>query len=241
MDLQLSEDNIHRTENLRQRLQLRQKSSRVEFGECFCSDPTDIESTIRLSCLCLVHRKCLVSYLRNGMEDRLALIGTMRRMKQLGFLCPYAGANTCAATGVDSSGFINIDDLEILLLTADRNDGKVSSEDALSSNEIQKLQGWITEDLQLNVGSFLVSSVSAKNRIALTANGSNSKISGDNQPPQEQIDSTDVFIAATTKACPTCKFSITHWHGHSCHHITPAGGCPKCKVGFCKFSIHTIP
>lgn len=220
----LSSHNVQ-AENLRQRLLLRQKSNRVVHSECFCSDPTDIDTTVRLSCLCLVHRQCLVSYLRIGMEDRFALVSTMRRMKQIGFICPYAGAHTCAATGGigDSSGFINIADLEKLLETADRKDGNVSAEDALSSEDIQKLQRWVAEDMPLGVDS----SVPTTNLSTLAANGTNSKVS-------DEIDTTDVFITATTKPCPNCKFSITHWHGHSCHHISPAGGCPKCKVGFCK-------
>lgn len=229
MDLSHSSDNIHR-------LLLRQKSNRVVHSECFCCEPTDIETTVRLSCRCLVHRQCLVSYLRIAMEDRLALVGTMQRMKQIGFICPYAGAHTCAATGEigGSSGFINIADLEKLLQTADRKDGVVSAEDALSSEEIQKFQGWVAEDMPLGVDSRMLASALTTNLSTLFANGTNAKISADSLQSQEQVDTTDVFIAATTKPCPNCKFSITHWHGHSCHHISPAGGCPKCKVGFCK-------
>eukprot|EP01036_Dinobryon_divergens_P027034 gene27034-35743_t len=169
------------------------------------------------------------------MEDRLALVGTMQRMKQIGFICPYAGAHTCAATGEigGSSGFINIADLEKLLQTADRKDGVVSAEDALSSEEIQKFQGWVAEDMPLGVDSRMLASALTTNLSTLFANGTNAKISANSLQSQEQVDTTDVFIAATTKPCPNCKFSITHWHGHSCHHISPAGGCPKCKVGFC--------
>jgi len=29
------------------------------------------------------------------------------------------------------------------------------------------------------------------------------------------------FIKATSKPCPTCGYAISHFHGHSCHHISP--------------------
>ena len=37
-------------------------------------------------------------------------------------------------------------------------------------------------------------------------------------------DLTSVYIIATTKPCPSCGFRATHYHGHACHHISPAGG-----------------
>ena len=43
----------------------------------------------------------------------------------------------------------------------------------------------------------------------------------------------DAYIAATSKPCPNCKFAITHWHGHACHHIMPGSGCPNCGTHFC--------
>lgn len=42
------------------------------------------------------------------------------------------------------------------------------------------------------------------------------------------------FIAlfeATSKACPSCSFRQTHYHGHHCHHVKE--GCYKCKMHFC--------
>ena len=49
---------------------------------------------------------------------------------------------------------------------------------------------------------------------------------------------TDILILSTTKACPSCGFRSTHYHGHQCHHITPArppkrGGCPNCHINYC--------
>lgn len=45
------------------------------------------------------------------------------------------------------------------------------------------------------------------------------------------------FVRATSKRCPSCNTHLTHFHGHSCHHISPVGakggGCPFCHVHFC--------
>ena len=48
--------------------------------------------------------------------------------------------------------------------------------------------------------------------------------------PPDKEDSTDLYIRATTKACPNpdCGFRSTHYHGHSCHHVRE--GCSNCKV-----------
>ena len=44
---------------------------------------------------------------------------------------------------------------------------------------------------------------------------------------------TTTAIAATTKPCPKCGAGVSHYHGHSCHHISPSGGCPSCGQHFC--------
>lgn len=31
------------------------------------------------------------------------------------------------------------------------------------------------------------------------------------------------YVAATSKRCPSCNVPFTHYHGHSCHHISPVG------------------
>ena len=45
------------------------------------------------------------------------------------------------------------------------------------------------------------------------------------------------FVVATSKPCPSCSTPLSHFHGHSCHHISPVGerggGCPACHVHFC--------
>ncbi len=53
---------------------------------------------------------------------------------------------------------------------------------------------------------------------------------------------THRLIAATTRPCPGCSVSMTHYFGHYCHHITPgdgslrgpgSGGCRNCGTHFC--------
>lgn len=47
---------------------------------------------------------------------------------------------------------------------------------------------------------------------------------------------TEAFIELTTRACPNraCRQRISHFHGHGCHHISPASdGCPHCHTHFC--------
>ena len=44
---------------------------------------------------------------------------------------------------------------------------------------------------------------------------------------------SDVFIKLTSKLCPHCSTSTTHFHGHGCHHIMPGGGCPSCHKHWC--------
>lgn len=50
----------------------------------------------------------------------------------------------------------------------------------------------------------------------------------------EKVDVTERSIMATTKPCPKCNYRVTHWHGHSCHHISPStNGCPECHTHWC--------
>lgn len=45
---------------------------------------------------------------------------------------------------------------------------------------------------------------------------------------------SEALINVTTKPCPKCGFRVSHWHGHSCHHISPeTRGCPQCHTHWC--------
>jgi hypothetical protein len=50
---------------------------------------------------------------------------------------------------------------------------------------------------------------------------------------RESTSKSDVLIQLTSKPCPSCTTSITHFHGHGCHHIKPGGGCPSCHTHWC--------
>jgi hypothetical protein len=45
--------------------------------------------------------------------------------------------------------------------------------------------------------------------------------------------STEQYIHATSKPCPSCQVQTTHWHGHACHHISPGKGCRNCGAHWC--------
>jgi hypothetical protein len=50
------------------------------------------------------------------------------------------------------------------------------------------------------------------------------------------------FIKATSKSCPTCAYAISHFHGHSCHHISPdTDGARLTSLNYClNFSYFTL-
>merc|ERR1712166_1498396 len=51
---------------------------------------------------------------------------------------------------------------------------------------------------------------------------------------KEKRDVTQRNIEATSKPCPKCSTRVSHWHGHDCHHISPATrGCPTCHTHWC--------
>lgn len=62
----------------------------------------------------------------------------------------------------------------------------------LSHEEVALLRSWITEKHQ-------------------------GVVRVDNNDPN----TLDPYVKATTKACPTCTFRSSHYHGHQCHHISP--------------------
>ena len=200
---------------------LLRQSSGSEQKECFCCEVVGNSPTtdVRLACNCLIHRQCLVTYLRSQLGDKIALLSTMDRLHQTGIICPYVTANACNGSGVTT--FISLTDLEILLSTAQistvvNSDNNVSEDYALSTDEIARFQRWIEEDR-----NSLLHKTNLKVEEPSVAKTST------------PADRTDEYITATTKPCPSCNMRVTHWHGHSCHHIQPGGGCPNCREPFC--------
>jgi len=59
-------------------------------------------------------------------------------------------------------------------------------------------------------------------------------------PACARPDGSAAFVDATSKGCPSCGSRITHFHGHSCHHISPStNGCPVCGMNFCYACLST--
>lgn len=206
---------------------LLRQSSCSEQRECFCSDAVgnDPEHDIRLACRCLIHRSCLISYIRSQLGDRAQLFAAMESAGQIGIICPYAGAGQCNAIGKEM--FISVKDMDQLVTSKVVDtvgaDKAALPEETLLPRELERLRVWIEEEKGSKVAE---SKINPEQEVA-------KKKEADKKKQAEMDLMTDVFIASTTKACPSCQFRVTHWHGHSCHHIQPSGGCPKCKVPFC--------
>ena len=202
---------------------LLRQSSASEQRECFCSDPVgmDISEDIRLACQCLVHRKCLITYLRVKMGDRVQIMSSMENARQRGIVCPYSGANTCNAVGAAS--FISLDDMTTLLSRTVVAEGSELPDDALAEFEVSRLRRWIEEE----------NGTHSNSEKDVTREKETSSTLKKELSVQQEAETSDLYIISTTKSCPNCEFRVTHWHGHSCHHIQPGAGCPKCKVPFC--------
>ena len=168
---------------------------------CFCFEAVDPTQDFQLKCGCLVHRNCLVQYLRAKLGDKAAVLSTSEGLNRFCVSCPYAVAGTCKSAEVINA--ISMATLEQLAVHS----GAPNSDEILSHEEIARVRRWLDEVPE--------------------SNQSNSSSVG------AAADSSDLYIRATTKPCPSCGLRVTHWHGHSCHHIQPSGGCPKCKVPFC--------
>jgi hypothetical protein len=200
---------------------LLRQCSGAERRECFCSDSvgSDPAHDVRLACRCLIHRACLVSYIRSLLSDRLSLFAAMENAGQIGIICPYARANQCNAIGKET--FISLKDMENLITKQPQSDADKLPSEALIPDEVARFKRWIEEEKGSSsvTASEVVDGNEEKRKMAAKVN--------------KELEMTGVYITATTKACPSCQFRVTHWHGHSCHHIQPSGGCPKCKVPFC--------
>lgn len=219
-------------------LLLRQTSAN-EQRECFCSDPvgSDAVHDVRLACRCLIHRACLISYIRSQLNDRMQLFAAMESAGHVGIICPYARADQCQAVGKET--FISLADMEELVIKLPPETGenpKELPEEALLPSEIARLKRWIQEEQG--------DTPNEPSTVASIASKANLEAKKKAEEKRKQIEAdlmTDEMIASTTKPCPSCQFRVTHWHGHSCHHIQPSGGCPKCKVPFCYKCLQSGP
>ena len=186
---------------------------------CFCMDCDDgdndinkVSKFVRLGCRCVLHYHCLIQYVRSKLGDRLT-------MALRGISCPYGGECKSFKSLDDVHGdealiyYITTDDLDnIVDYGSNHPDLKKPLKDSeckeLTHEEVNGLRQWIEEQQQHQ------------------------------QQLIEVPDIDDLFINSTTKACPSCGYRSTHYHGHQCHHISHArppqrGGCPNCHTNYC--------
>lgn len=185
----------------------------VQNSNCFCMSGIgrDCKDAIELTCGCLIHYDCLLQYIRMALGDKISLLNSIPNdwnKADAGILCPYFFSKDCKS---DQKTFITISELEFLSSACVDILSSVEAamdEDRIEEKEIEKLKSWLQEEESTDE----VSSASLTTDVDFT---------------------TDAFIAATTKPCPSCKMPGTHYHGHACHHISPSGGCTNCKTHYC--------
>ena len=185
---------------------------------CYCYDyndgDNDINNTskfIRLGCNCILHYHCLIQYIRSKLGDRLS-------MSLNGISCPY-GSECKSFNTLDEVGG---DDTKVYHITVNDLDNVVD----YGSNHLE-LQKYLDENDCKPLTYEEVNGL--KQWIEERRNEVIKKFSDEDY---------DLFIISTTKACPTCGYRSTHYHGHQCHHISPSrppnrGGCPNCHVNYC--------
>ena len=198
-------------------MSLFRKVSGFSTSECFCYDSDrliglrkDENCDIRLACYCGVHYDCLIKYIQVKIGDRLC-------MSLQGIECPYG--RDCnqfvRSTNSNNYHYLSQADLHGFVdygeLHPELNESLLC--EPLTHQKVNDLANWIIEE-ELKVVKCL--------------------------PVQLQVNriDDDPYLLASTKACPNCSIRTSHYHGHSCHHISPAkapkrGGCPNCHVNYC--------
>jgi hypothetical protein len=166
----------------------------------------------------LVHYHCLISYIRSKLEDKAALLSSLKKEAQNGILCPYTLAGECgAAADHGERYYMTAQDLNSLVSFGIEN-GKVEH---LTLEEVDKFRRWMNEPQET------LSSINSG------VDATDMEAAHHQKRESESEDLAEKFINATTKKCPHCGNRLTHYHGHACHHISPQGGCPHCKHHFC--------
>ena len=181
-----------------------------------CMDPVINHNDgvdILLACKCRIHYECLIGYIRNQMTDRITLLGHGKD----GIICPYISISGCRFSQV---------------FYAENRARRQSNK--ISTNNVVDYFINVT-DLQILV------KVGVQIKMKINA-GLNPLTLPEVNRLQEWIDegresiddsNLDPFVVATTKACPVCQYRGTHFMGHDCHHISPFGGCPRCRTHYC--------
>lgn len=205
-----------------------------------------------LACGCRnLHYNCLVAYLQTKIGDRLAMSARGE------ISCPNGVA--CANLAVN----VSLLELEYIVKYGEENPGALvgaNNIDPLTHGQIADLRTWLREKEDLEtmrawlddarISRDEMSSMNLFLQQRLQQTGSSSTTTPVPTDHDEQlllasrqhlevirredaINEIDPYVRATTKQCPSCSMCSTHYHGHQCHHISPHGGCPSCRINYC--------
>eukprot|EP01035_Chromulina_nebulosa_P036198 gene36198-48743_t len=212
-------------------------------SNCFCLETVSGREfgDIQLRCSCFVHHDCLVQYIQSQLSDRESLFSSIQKnneeeMLHCAVICPYTYSGTCRRSQhsngmlslsirtssslefpidceADASfavNYISVQELNYLVNFEEKYSEKFQQQ--LRISDVDKIRRWIKE-----CATTVHSKPKKPERSLCTA---------------DEI-KTEMFVDATTKACPSCGTRGTHFHGHHCHHISPSGGCAGCGTNYC--------
>lgn len=212
-------------------------------SNCFCLETVSGREfgDIQLRCSCFVHHDCLVQYIQSQLGDRESLFSSIQKnneeeMLHCAIICPYTYSGTCRRSQhsngmlslsirtssslefpidceADASfavNYISVQELNYLVNFEEKYSEKFQQQ--LRISDVDKIRRWIKE-----CATTVHSKPKKPERSLCTA---------------DEI-KTEMFVDATTKACPSCGTRGTHFHGHHCHHISPSGGCAGCGTNYC--------
>ena len=234
-----------------------------EVGDmCICGDTVHRPKpdSVRLRCGCVIHAACLAKYIKSSLSDASQVSGE-------GIRCCYwysCGAKISPADVERFSQFVYQRGAALCIETG----GAAGDGFGFGANDVNKFARFAVtasfseKDLvycpSCEVPCWVDDSVRSRSKRAVCANPkcNCSFCMSCLVPWHKGMTCTEYvttcstsdqlsqrFIAATSKPCPACSTPFTHYHGHSCHHISPAGatggGCPSCHVHFCYACLST--
>ena len=220
-------------------IHLLRKASLEEASKamCFCMEPIlHGYDGVRLRCRCVLHEQCMVAYVRSKLGDKASI-------SDKGIPCP----NNCGA-----HVWIDDVDALCRVHTVRPFYGK-STEDyhPLEAAEAAKFRLWVisasfssdelvccplcatphwvdrveVEGLGSGATRVVCSNAACRKRFCSSCQVEwHGGIScADYQSGKSDSQNSATLIMASAKQCPNCHSSVTHYHGHACHHIR---GCP---------------
>ena len=190
------------------------KVSGISTCECFCYDSDRLLGAQKgAACDIRLSCYCGVHYdcLIRYIQNK---IGDRLSMNLCGIECPYGREcnQYSMSSNANSCYYLTLEDLDGLVDYGNAHP-ELNNElgfEPLTHEKVQELRHWIIDEDKKEIHSLPV------------------YLKSDEDP----------YILATTKGCPSCSVRTSHYHGHSCHHISPArapkrGGCPNCHVNYC--------